>query len=275
MLRLLTFIFAILLCLRVQAGVNEEVHERNRALPDYAALHAMVNTAEKPIFWLFVGDSITHGCLHTHGGRSFAEHWMELVKWELMPRPKQRRTNDLVLNAGVSGETAPGFLQNAAWRLEQFRPQVVFINFGINDASRYGDTAAFRAALAEIVRRVRALGAVPVLQTPSLTLAARADRPLYAQAVRAVAEEQRVLLVDHTAVWEEWAGQPGASCGETPTSVPAPRELMNNDLHPNVAGHLLMADALARSLGLAPPHSPTLQRVKGASDASTNRQTTR
>ena len=148
MLRLLTLVFAMLLCLRVQAGVNEAVHERNRALPDYEALHAMVNTAEKPIFWLFVGDSITHGCLHTHGGRSFAEHWMELVKWELMPRPKQRRTNDLVLNAGVSGETAPGFLQNAAWRLEQFRPQVVFINFGINDASRYGDTAAFRAALA-------------------------------------------------------------------------------------------------------------------------------
>ena len=272
---MLTLMMALLLCVRVQAGVNEEVHERNRALPDYEVLHAMVNTAEKPIFWLFVGDSITHGCLHTHGGRSFAEHWMELVKWEVMPRPKHRRTNDLVLNAGVSGETATGFLQNAAWRLEQFRPQVVFINFGINDATRYGDTAAFRAALAEIVQRVRAQGAIPVLQTPSLTLAARADRPLYAQSVRMVAEEHRVLLVDHTAVWEELAGQPGASFGETPTSVPAPRALMNNDLHPNAAGHLQMADALARSLGMVPPHSPTLQRVKGASDASTNRQTTR
>ena len=35
---------------------------------------------------------------------------------------------------------------------------------------------------------------------------------------------------------------------------------MNNDLHPNAAGHLFMAQTIARSLNLIPVNTPTLQR---------------
>lgn len=244
----------------VRADRAEDTAQRNEGLADYAALHGMVQDTEQPMFWLFVGDSITHGCLHTHGGRSFAEHWMEIIKWETMPKKGIRRTNDLVLNAGVSSETATGFLQQTQWRLQQFRPHVVFINFGINDETRYGDLDKFRTDLTAIVQLVRAQKAIPVLQTPSLTLRAKPMRPHYAAAIREVAAAENVLLVDHTAVWEELCGHSGASFSTSPASIAAPGELMNNDLHPNAAGHLLMAQTIARCLRLAPKNSPTMSR---------------
>lgn len=236
----------------VGADAGEESHARNARLPDYAALHRLVADETVPMMWLFVGDSITHGCLHTHGGRSFAEHWMELVKWELRTPRGARRTNDIVINAGVSGETAGGFLTQAEWRLKQFRAQVVFINFGINDGSRRKALESFRGDLQKIVTMVREQGAIPVLQTPSLTLAGEAYRPDYAGVVREVAAAHGVLLVDHSAAWCDYAGYASASPQR------APQELMNDNLHPNALGHRLMAQTLARSLGISPPNSRTL-----------------
>ncbi len=241
------------------ADSSDDVQARNAALTDYARLHELVGNKETPILWLFVGDSITHGCLHTHGYRSFPEHWMEIVKWEIMPVRGVRRTNDIVINTAVSGETAAGFLSHAAWRLQQFRPHVVFINFGINDGTRGRSLDDFRADLTQIITLVRAQGAIPVLQTPSLTLKAEPYRPDYAAAVRETAEDQQVLLVDHTAAWEDYAGTPGASTTVPRQAVPAPAELMNDNLHPNGFGHRLMARTLAQCLGLIPGHSRTLQ----------------
>ena len=254
-----------LLCLtwlaagEVRADAAADTQARNVALPDYATLHRLLANEQEPMMWLFVGDSITHGCLHTHGFRSFAEHWMELVKWEYRTARGSRRTNDIVLNTAVSGETAAGFLRHAEWRLKQFRAHVVFINFGINDGSRKRSTDDFRADLQQIIELVRQQGAIPVLQTPSLTLAGEAYRPLYAAAVRQVAEEQLVLLVDHAAAWEAHAGKAGASATPGAASVPAPHELMNDNLHPNGFGHRLMAQTIARCLGVCPQHSPTLR----------------
>ncbi len=258
-LSVLLFMVLSLIVAPASATPADDTQARNATLPDYATLHKQLAQADTPMLWLFVGDSITHGCLHTHGYRNFAEHWMEIVKWELKPAHGKRRSNDIVINAGVSGETATGFLSHAAWRLQQFRPHVVFINFGINDGTRHHELATFRRSLQTIVAMVRALGAIPVLQTPSLTLAGESYRPAYAQAIRELATEQQVLLVDHTATWETIAAAEAAPTGTTtPAALPAPRHLMNDNLHPNALGHRLMARTLARSLGITPPQSPTL-----------------
>src|SRR6185369_10691115 len=52
--------------------------------------------------WVFTGDSITHGALHTLGWRSYPEHFAERVRWEL------KRMRDVVINTGISGDTIPG-----------------------------------------------------------------------------------------------------------------------------------------------------------------------
>ncbi len=238
------------------AGSVDAVQQRNAQLPDFARLHTRLADGATPMLWLFIGDSITHGCLHTHGQRSCAEHWMEIVKWEVRTPDGARRTNDLVLNAGVSGETATGFLAHADWRLLPFQPHVVFINFGINDGDKFGDTEKFRVDLTAIVRLVKEKNAIPVLQTNTLTLRAKDFRPHFSAVVREVADAEQTLLVDHAAAWEELV-EHGA---KDSASVPAPRRLMNNDLHPNGAGHLLMAQTIARSLRIVPAGSPTLNR---------------
>src|SRR5262245_38050003 len=44
----------------------------------------------EPVTWVFTGDSITHGALHTRGWRSYPEHFAERVRWEL------KRMRDIV-----------------------------------------------------------------------------------------------------------------------------------------------------------------------------------
>src|SRR6266446_3517466 len=52
--------------------------------------------------WVFTGDSITHGALHTLGWRSYPAHFAERVRWEL------RRMRDVVINTGISGDHTGG-----------------------------------------------------------------------------------------------------------------------------------------------------------------------
>ena len=238
---------ALALCGTCRADSLADVNARNAKLPDYKALHSKVDNTEKPILWLFVGDSITHGAQHTNGFRSYPELWMEIIKWEYGSR-RGLRKEDIVLNTGVSGETATGFLPQAKWRLTQFKPDVVFINFGINDANKVKDLNKFKHDLSSIVGMVRKMKAMPVLQVPTPTTDGQANRPDYAEAVRTVADKEKCLLVDHAAYWKEISG-----------SDTAKQNWMNNALHPNQLGHRVMAMTLAKELGLAPQNSPTLK----------------
>lgn len=226
----------------------KEIAAGNAKLADYKALHRLVDNKQKPILWLFLGDSITHGAWHTNGYRCFSEHWREIMKWEPRKNGNFRRTNDIVINCGVSGETATGFLNHVDWRLKQFKPQVVLINFGINDADKIRDKARFRADLTQIVKLVRVMKAIPVLQTPSLTLEHKPSRAEFAQIVREVAAKEKALLVDHASYWKELSG-----------SEECPAAWMNNTLHPNYLGHRVMVRALAFELGFWDKDSPTLK----------------
>lgn len=225
----------------------KDIAASNEKLPDYKALHQLVANRQKPILWLFVGDSITHGAMHTSGYRCYPELWQEIMKWEPRQPGNFRRTDDIIVNSAVSGETATGFLQHLDWRFKPFKPQVVFINFGINDAGKANDTSRFRADLTQIVKLVRGAKAIPVLQVPTPTMGRKSNRAEFAQAVRDVAAKEKVLLVDHLSYWKEVSGQ--EEC---------PKEWMNNAVHPNYMGHRLMARALAFELGFW-ANSPTLK----------------
>lgn len=231
-----------------EAPTMKEIAAANEQLPDYKALHQLVANKQKPILWLFVGDSITHGAMHTAGYRSYPEHWQEIMKWEPRQPGNFRRTDDIIVNSAVSGETATGFLQRLDWRLKPFKAQVVFINFGINDAGKANDTVRFRADLTQIVKLVRGMKAIPVLQVPTPTMDRKSNRAEFAQAVRDVAAKEKVLLVDHPSYWKEISG-----------SDECPKGWMSNAVHPNYMGHRLMVRALAYELGFWANNSPTLK----------------
>ena len=209
-----------------------------------------------PLNWVITGDSITHGLVHTQGGRSYPEHLHELIRGEL------ERVRDVVLNTAISGNRIVDLLDDWERRVASWRPDVVTLMIGTNDASDGGPreviTAAdYAASLREFVSRVRTLGAIPVLQTPpaidTRNAPERARIGEFAEAVRAVAASEDVILVDQYAVFAD-LGAGGVPWG-----------LMNDPFHPNTIGHAALARELAGALGIRPegPRARTFLLLDG------------
>jgi hypothetical protein len=67
------FVFTAAMPMPTMLAQSEDLFQPVRALL----------TGTEPVTWLFTGDSITHGALHTMGWRSYPEHFAERVRWEL------------------------------------------------------------------------------------------------------------------------------------------------------------------------------------------------
>jgi acyl-CoA thioesterase I len=200
-------------------------------------------TQDAPATWVFTGDSITHGLIHTAGWRGYVEHFHERLRGEL------GRTADCVVNTGVSGHRTGDLIATFDHRVTRFAPSVVSVMLGTNDATAGEPAIAeFGENLAVIVSAIRVAGGKPLLHTPpwiDVTLArTRASLPEYAAEVARVADRAEVPLVDH---YEYWAG------------IPAKRRQgwLADPFHPNARGHLELARTLFRGLGIFDAASPT------------------
>ncbi|WP_067196389.1 SGNH/GDSL hydrolase family protein [Microbacterium sp. XT11] len=203
--------------------------------------------SDRPLTWVFTGDSITHGLIHTRGARSYAEHLHELIRGDL------GRVQDIVINTAITGWRADLILGDFDRRAAAWRPDVVSLMIGTNDCTTVWldpviEPDAFEASIAEFVRRVRALDALPVLQTPpTVDLLHAPDRERigeFAQRIRDVAARGGVMLVDQHARFAEF------SAGTGPGNEGMPWGLLDDAFHPNAAGHALLALEWARTLGL-------------------------
>lgn len=196
-----------------------------------------------PLNWVITGDSITHGLVHTQGGRSYAEHLHELIRGEL------GRTRDAVINTAISGHRITDILGDWDRRIASWTPDVVTLMIGTNDmATGPGqvtvEPAEFAASLREFVTRARSAGTIVVLQTPpsiDIPNAPGRERIIaFADAVREVATSEDVILVDQHARFTE-LGNGGVPWG-----------MMNDPFHPNAAGHAALALELANALDICP-----------------------
>ena len=222
------------------------------AASDLSRLAAGLAGAD-PLTWVITGDSITHGFVHTHGERSYAEHLHELIRGELA------RTHDILINSAISGHRITDILGDFNRRVASWRPCVVTLMIGTNDMSTGPGApqvtpSAFGDSLVEAVWRIRDLSAVPVLQTPpSIDVAHAPERARlteFADAVRAVSAAEGTILVDQLARFTE-LGNGGVPWG-----------MMNDPFHPNAAGHAALALELAEALGIRPASSRTLLRLE-------------
>ena len=237
-MRILTACFALFFCLGIIMQAADPAPD------DLGSLSLLLKT--KWITWVFIGDSITHGALHTDGWRSYPELFAERVRWEM------RRYQDVVINTGISGDNVIGALKGIDYRVLRFKPGVVSIMYGINDnGAGEAGRAAFRTNLVEFLQLVRKSGAIPILNTPNPMLAPevrRQDLPAYVQIIREVAGQEKVILVDHYDHWQK--------------VKPNSRELsawMNDNIHPNYMGHREFANEIFRVIGIYATNSPTCQ----------------
>lgn len=212
---------------------------------DLTRLRALLEDEGTPLTWVLTGDSITHGLVHTLGARTYADHLHELIRGDMS------RVQDIVIDTAISGWRIVQLLDDFARRVADWHPQVVTLMIGTNDCSTEGEfpviePAEFAASVAEFVTRVRALGAIPVLQTqPAVDVRNAPERARiaeFAQAIRDVAAAQEAILVDQFARFSSiGVGRQGG----------IPWGLMNDPFHPNAAGHALLTLGIAETLGLA------------------------
>ena len=196
-----------------------------------------VLNSSSPAKWIFYGDSITHGALHTFGQRNYAELFSERLRFEL------GRAMDLVITSAISGDNTRGLLQNFDWRVGQFSPDVVLVMIGMNDCSENNDITLtqFGENLNQLVDRLDQTGAVVVLQTTCPILPGQApDREphlhAYMDAIRACAADRAVPFIDHTKLWQE--------------NIDKYSYWMSDAFHPNEYGHRAFADLLYREMGI-------------------------
>ena len=207
------------------------------------------NKSSPPWTWVFYGDSLTHGAAHTRGFRSFPEIFAERVRWEM------RLLYDVVINTGISGQTTVQLLDEKRyqWRVRRFAPDVVFILIGSNDIVKLKNVDTYRQNLLELVRRVRNDGAIPVLQTyPTILRVPENDKymlryrdfPEYNQAIRQLAADESVILVDHHLYWQQFAADEKTL-----------KLWLGEAIHPGGKGHLEMAKLIFRNLDIFDPES--------------------
>ncbi len=214
---------------------------------DLAAIKNIIQ-GKKPAIWVFTGDSITQGAKHTLGFRSYQEVFAERVRWEM------GRVNDFVINTACSGNTSKDIVENFDWRIAQFKPAIVSLMIGTNDAavSKNVSQDLFEKNLVDLVTRIRALGAIPILHTPNIIVLAtsngREALGAYVSIIRAVAAKLHVVLVDHYQYWTDNIDKPG---------VEVYVKWLNDPLHPNGTGHLQLARLLFKKLSIFDSNSFT------------------
>jgi len=205
---------------------------------------------KEPIIWVFTGDSITHGALHTYGWRSYVEHFAERVRFEM------RRYTDIVINSGISGDTMKGILARDEWRMFQFKPHVISLKIGMNDCKE-GEKGIsfFKDSLEKLIEKTQEKKILLLLNTPNLIQfeldKTRHALPLYIEAIREISREYKLSLIDHYAHWTK----------ETANSSRLQMWLNDGSIHPNNFGHLVLARKIFQDLGIFDEKSIVCSRL--------------
>lgn len=168
---------------------------------------------------LALGDSLTEGV-----GVKTEEAWPDLLAG---------KTGWIVSNGGVSGNTSEAALKRLPHLLEEHTPVLVLVTLGGNDMLRHIPQQETIANLEQIIALVRAGGAKPVLlATPQPSLAGAVFQNLSApDFYRSLAEAQQVPLIE-----------------DAMADVLSDPQFKVDQLHPNAAGHALLAEKIFEEL---------------------------
>ena len=174
-----------------------------------------------------LGDSLTQGWIVTRG---FFDLFVDGLEARF-PRGSVRR-----INAGVPGDTARGGLKRVD-RIVGQSPDLVLIQFGLNDLFCGVSVGRFEESVRGIAERVQESGAVPLLAT-SCPLALKDDQEKaspYYDVIRGIGGERGYALADIDEYWRDRS---------------AVEHLLTEDgIHPSDEGHRLMAQGVLALFG--------------------------
>ena len=184
-------------------------------------------------------------------GASNTERYMPVLHWgdvlETGLRMKFGRKFHII-NSGICGNNTRDALARFDRDVAAFHPDAVIVTLGGNDCNpkpeKFVPGDEFGANLDAIVARVRALGALPILQTyykmdlEAMDPARARDFLAKMELVRQAAERNRVFLVDQYRLFE---------CIPEETLR---YKLLLNPMHVNESGNILIGIFLLRHFGI-------------------------
>ncbi len=190
--------------------------------------------AGKAVRIVAFGDSISAGFAVRKG---FDHFWMRMLR-EKYPQAEISLTNE-----GVCGDTAFDGLARLDWSVISHRPDLVTVNFGINDMYMGFRLEEFKSNLIEIAEKIlEGSGSGPcseilLLSSEPLTTP-RFDRIVlsYYQVLEDVAEEMGIGFVDVCGAWMRKVND----------GVPLDSLILPGLDHPNEAGYRIIAEELMR-----------------------------
>ncbi|MFZ2640096.1 MAG: SGNH/GDSL hydrolase family protein [Verrucomicrobiia bacterium] len=231
-------IWCAVVCASIAAIAAAETH-----LPKTSQLLAQ---SAEPVRIVCFGDSITGVYYHTGGRRAWCD-MLGIALQRLYPQAKLQ-----MFNAGVSGNTTAAGLARIERDVLAHKPHLVVVMFGMNDMAFDAKDMAgqqiaeretrFAANLREIIRRCRDAGAEVVLCTQnSIYPDAVPRRPQdrlarYTEVIQTVAADTRVPVADCYRAYESLRA----------TDPRGWMLLMSETIHPNMNGHKLFAEEIAR-----------------------------
>lgn len=180
------------------------------------------------------GDSITAGFAVRKG---FDHFWLSMLK------EKYPKAAVAIINEGACGATSFDGLARLDWSVIAHNPDLITVNFGINDMYMGVRLGEFKSNIIEIVERIlegSGSGSCPevLLMSSEPLTTPRFDRIVlsYYQILEDVADEMGVGFVDVYGAWMRRADE----------GVPLDSLILPGLDHPNELGYKIIAEELMR-----------------------------
>lgn len=201
--------------------------------------------SKTPLTWLFIGDSITHGALHTHGYDSITQNFQKYLD----DPNGLNRPDDLVINTAVSGAKAVDTMTepNLSARIKNYTPDIAILMLGMNDSgiSKEQYKINMQANIDAVKEKnPNALLVLRICNTVPGRASVSNANDNYPQAIRELAQTNNAIVVDHAMTWDTYRSLYGT------TASGGAANFNNNNLHPNGIGQRMMFVDLIQALGL-------------------------
>ena len=175
-----------------------------------------------------LGDSLSSGWMVARGYTEFL-HDMLLVRF---PKADVR-----LINSGIPGDTAPGGLYRLQQDALSYSPDLVLVQFALNDAFCGCSPGEFRRAIEAIIERIWQESSAEVLLLTSTLPADMAELETVESFYAELKDIARAKNCGLAAVDEHWADAIAAG-------TPHDSLVLYDRVHPSEAGYRLMAEAV-------------------------------
>jgi lysophospholipase L1-like esterase len=179
-----------------------------------------------------LGDSLTHGWMVRKGFLDFIAE---------MLNNKYSHGNFTIINRGIPGDTAQGGLYRLKHDVIDMNPDLVFIQFGLNDAYTGISLESFKNTVRMMVDAIKAECGAEILLVTSVPLMQGQEDLIAEQFYRVLAsisEEKDIPIAQVDRYWKKKISE----------GIDFRKLVQSDQFHPTVEGYRLMAEAIMEVL---------------------------